>query len=202
MAAVNIYTHRYKKLTRNLYVNLTAGLRCIRSAQRHVRGAELASEQGIAEALRCRRQHQGAGGGGVPGGRLLRRHPRRRRPRLRRCGKRRSTSTYKCKLTQHPGRPDQPLIHLVIYVHVYVYALQLGGPSWRVLLGRRDSTTASLSLANSDLPAPSLDLASDTFALSCEFPTDLHILRMLCWHSLASTVPYILPCLNPKPRRR
>ena len=86
LAAVNIYTHRYKQLTRNLYVNLTAGLRCIRSAQRHVRGAELASEQGIAEALRCRRQHQGAGGGGVPGGRLLRRHPRRRRPRLRRRG--------------------------------------------------------------------------------------------------------------------
>ncbi|KAJ1292407.1 hypothetical protein BS78_02G389000 [Paspalum vaginatum] len=34
----------------------------------------------------------------------------------------------------------------------------LGGPSWRVLLGRRDSTTASLSQANSDLPAPSLNL--------------------------------------------
>ncbi|XP_062188409.1 peroxidase 2-like [Phragmites australis] len=36
----------------------------------------------------------------------------------------------------------------------------LGGPSWTVLLGRRDSTTASLSQANSDLPAPSLDLAN------------------------------------------
>ncbi|XP_020108430.1 cationic peroxidase 1-like isoform X2 [Ananas comosus] len=30
----------------------------------------------------------------------------------------------------------------------------LGGPSWTVLLGRRDSTTASLSAANSDLPSP------------------------------------------------
>ncbi|XP_054785171.1 cationic peroxidase 1-like [Prosopis cineraria] len=36
----------------------------------------------------------------------------------------------------------------------------LGGPSWTVQLGRRDSTTASLSSANSDLPAPSLDLSA------------------------------------------
>ena len=31
---------------------------------------------------------------------------------------------------------------------------QVGGPSWTVKLGRRDSTTASRSLADSDLPAP------------------------------------------------
>ena len=55
---------------------------------------------------------------------------------------------------------------MVIYVHVYVYALQLGGPSWSVLLGRRDSTTASLSLTNSNLPAPSLDLANLTAAFA------------------------------------
>ncbi|KAM0864581.1 hypothetical protein ACQ4PT_043834 [Festuca glaucescens] len=30
----------------------------------------------------------------------------------------------------------------------------LGGPSWNVPLGRRDSTTASLALANNDLPPP------------------------------------------------
>ncbi|CAN6219931.1 unnamed protein product [Urochloa humidicola] len=42
----------------------------------------------------------------------------------------------------------------------------LGGPSWRVLLGRRDSTTASMSQANSDLPAPSLDLANLTAAFA------------------------------------
>ncbi|XP_042492028.1 cationic peroxidase 1-like [Macadamia integrifolia] len=35
----------------------------------------------------------------------------------------------------------------------------LGGPSWTVQLGRRDSTTASFSLANSDIPAPSLNLS-------------------------------------------
>lgn len=34
----------------------------------------------------------------------------------------------------------------------------LGGPSWAVLLGRRDSTTASLTEANADLPPPFLKL--------------------------------------------
>ncbi|XP_066318275.1 peroxidase 70-like [Miscanthus floridulus] len=36
----------------------------------------------------------------------------------------------------------------------------LGGPSWAVPLGRRDSTTASLTLANSDLPSPASGLAT------------------------------------------
>ncbi|EEC75545.1 hypothetical protein OsI_12177 [Oryza sativa Indica Group] len=44
--------------------------------------------------------------------------------------------------------------------------VQLGGPSWTVLLGRRDSTTASASLANSDLPAPSSTLATLLAAFS------------------------------------
>ncbi|CAN6463284.1 unnamed protein product [Victoria cruziana] len=35
----------------------------------------------------------------------------------------------------------------------------LGGPSWDVPLGRRDSTTASLTLANTNLPAPTLNLS-------------------------------------------
>ncbi|CAO2839214.1 unnamed protein product [Amaranthus hypochondriacus] len=35
----------------------------------------------------------------------------------------------------------------------------LGGPSWTVLLGRRDSTTASQSAANSNIPAPTLNLS-------------------------------------------
>ncbi|XP_061368518.1 cationic peroxidase 1-like isoform X2 [Gastrolobium bilobum] len=35
----------------------------------------------------------------------------------------------------------------------------LGGPSWTVQLGRRDSTTASLSGANSELPSPNSDLS-------------------------------------------
>ncbi|XP_051130480.1 cationic peroxidase 1-like [Andrographis paniculata] len=36
----------------------------------------------------------------------------------------------------------------------------LRGPSWRVTLGRRDSTTASLSAANSQIPAPTLNLSA------------------------------------------
>ncbi|KAF8042155.1 hypothetical protein BT93_A0692 [Corymbia citriodora subsp. variegata] len=35
----------------------------------------------------------------------------------------------------------------------------LGGPSWTVPLGRRDSTTASLSAANSNIPAPTSSLS-------------------------------------------
>ncbi|GLU14938.1 hypothetical protein SLE2022_314770 [Rubroshorea leprosula] len=35
----------------------------------------------------------------------------------------------------------------------------LGGPSWTVLLGRRDSTTASQTAANSNLPSPSSSLS-------------------------------------------
>ncbi|CAI9774774.1 unnamed protein product [Fraxinus pennsylvanica] len=34
----------------------------------------------------------------------------------------------------------------------------LGGPSWEVQLGRRDSTTASESKANNDIPSPFMDL--------------------------------------------
>ncbi|XP_043705663.1 cationic peroxidase 1-like [Telopea speciosissima] len=45
-----------------------------------------------------------------------------------------------------------------------VYAL--GGPSWTVQLGRRDSTTASLSTANTDIPAPTLNLSGLITAFS------------------------------------
>ncbi|KAI4353523.1 hypothetical protein L6164_002467 [Bauhinia variegata] len=34
----------------------------------------------------------------------------------------------------------------------------LGGPSWKVMLGRRDSTTASKDTANTDIPPPFFDL--------------------------------------------
>uniref|UniRef100_A0A5B7BDA4 Peroxidase n=1 Tax=Davidia involucrata TaxID=16924 RepID=A0A5B7BDA4_DAVIN len=42
----------------------------------------------------------------------------------------------------------------------------LGGPSWSVLLGRRDSTTASLSAANSNIPGPGLSLSGLITAFS------------------------------------
>ncbi|CAL5335245.1 unnamed protein product [Camellia sinensis] len=42
----------------------------------------------------------------------------------------------------------------------------LGGPSWTVQLGRRDSTTASLSAANSNIPGPTLNLSALVTAFS------------------------------------
>ncbi|KAI6673302.1 hypothetical protein NL676_001208 [Syzygium grande] len=38
--------------------------------------------------------------------------------------------------------------------------VELGGRSWQVQLGRRDSTTASLNAANTDIPAPTLNLSA------------------------------------------
>ncbi|KAM3296753.1 hypothetical protein ACQJBY_038878 [Aegilops geniculata] len=53
--------------------------------------------------------------------------------------------------------------------------VMLGGPSWPVPLGQRDSTTASLNEANSDIPAPSLDLKGliALFAKKLLSPRDL-----------------------------
>ena len=42
------------------------------------------------------------------------------------------------------------------------FLFQLGGPTWVVNQGRRDSTTASLDAANNDIPAPTLDLSDLT----------------------------------------
>ncbi|KAK4418861.1 Cationic peroxidase 1 [Sesamum alatum] len=36
----------------------------------------------------------------------------------------------------------------------------LGGPNWEVQLGRRDSTTASIDKANTDIPSPLMDLTA------------------------------------------
>ncbi|WP_369294415.1 peroxidase family protein, partial [Klebsiella pneumoniae] len=38
--------------------------------------------------------------------------------------------------------------------------VKLGGNSWTVLLGRRDSTTASLSTTNANIPGPGSSLSS------------------------------------------
>jgi len=48
---------------------------------------------------------------------------------------------------------------------IYIYS-QSGGPGWLVPLGRRDSLTASQSLANQNLPGPSfkLDQLKSAFA--------------------------------------
>ncbi|CAL5084684.1 unnamed protein product [Urochloa decumbens] len=51
----------------------------------------------------------------------------------------------------------------------------LGGPSWTMLLGRRDSATASLSLANTDIPAPNSSLSQLIAAFNKKIlnPTDM-----------------------------
>ncbi|GMH12134.1 hypothetical protein Nepgr_013975 [Nepenthes gracilis] len=51
----------------------------------------------------------------------------------------------------------------------------LGGPSWTVSVGRRDSTTASLAAANADLPPPSanLDTLISIFAANGLSATDM-----------------------------
>ncbi len=46
----------------------------------------------------------------------------------------------------------------IILVLKIVFDEQLGGPTWEVPLGRRDSTTASRTKANNDIPPPTLDL--------------------------------------------
>ena len=40
--------------------------------------------------------------------------------------------------------------------------MQLGGPNWDVKVGRRDSTTASFSGANNNIPPPTSGLANLT----------------------------------------
>jgi len=48
--------------------------------------------------------------------------------------------------------------YLIVFVHLWMS--QVGGPSYAVKLGRRDSTTASRTLANAELPAFSESLES------------------------------------------
>ncbi|XP_020598646.1 peroxidase P7-like [Phalaenopsis equestris] len=53
--------------------------------------------------------------------------------------------------------------------------MQLGGPSWNVALGRRDSMTASQSAANSNLPSPASSLSTlvSSFAAKNLSPRDM-----------------------------
>ncbi|KAK1265551.1 Cationic peroxidase 1 [Acorus gramineus] len=60
----------------------------------------------------------------------------------------------------------------------------LGGPSWTVQLGRRDSTTASLSGANSDLPAPTLDLSALISAFSKKGLTTTEMIALSGAHTI------------------
>ncbi len=43
---------------------------------------------------------------------------------------------------------------LYILIYIKIYNMQSGGPSWNVLLGRRDSLTANQAGANTSIPSP------------------------------------------------
>ena len=61
-------------------------------------------------------------------------------------------------------------------------SLQAGGPSWDVLLGRRDGTTANRTGANTSLPTPfeALDILTEKFSDVSLNTTDLVALSGNC----------------------
>ncbi|KAL4386176.1 hypothetical protein GQ457_09G013070 [Hibiscus cannabinus] len=63
----------------------------------------------------------------------------------------------KAEVDQICGRPVVSCAD-ILAVAARDSVVALGGPSWQVQLGRRDSTTASRAQADTDLPSPFLDL--------------------------------------------
>ncbi|KAL4590944.1 hypothetical protein LXL04_003891 [Taraxacum kok-saghyz] len=57
---------------------------------------------------------------------------------------------------------------------------ELGGQTWNLVLGRRDSTTASFNDANSELPAPFLDLPQliSVFGNKGFSPQDMGLMKL------------------------
>ncbi|KAL5808968.1 hypothetical protein ACOSQ3_029659 [Xanthoceras sorbifolium] len=60
----------------------------------------------------------------------------------------------------------------------------LGGPSWTVQLGRRDSTTASQTAANNNIPGPTLDLSALITAFSNKGFTAKEMVALSGSHSI------------------
>ncbi|KAL8531879.1 hypothetical protein ACS0TY_008470 [Phlomoides rotata] len=69
-------------------------------------------------------------------------------------------------------------------------AVAVGATSWNVRLGRRDSTTASRSQANSDLPPPTATLAALTLAFSNKGLTPAEMV------ALSGELHNIIKCIN------
>ncbi|XP_052175458.1 peroxidase 22.3-like [Diospyros lotus] len=63
----------------------------------------------------------------------------------------------KAKVDQACGKPVVSCAD-ILAVAARDSVVALGGPTWQVQLGRRDSTTASRTKANTDIPSPFLDL--------------------------------------------
>ncbi|GAB4860217.1 NAD(+) salvage pathway protein [Ancistrocladus abbreviatus] len=66
----------------------------------------------------------------------------------------------------------------------------LGGPSWTVQLGRRDSTTASLTAATSDIPSPALDLSGLLSAFSNKGFTPKEMVALSGAHTIGQAQMY------------
>ncbi|TMW87735.1 hypothetical protein EJD97_019543 [Solanum chilense] len=65
--------------------------------------------------------------------------------------------------------------------------VKLGGPSWTVLLGRRDSTTANLSAANNNLPGPTLNLSALISSFSNKGLTTREMVALSGSHTIGQT---------------
>ena len=68
----------------------------------------------------------------------------------------------------------------VIFIIFFVF-IELGGTNWTVQLGKRDSTTASLSAAISNIPAPTLNLSGLLSAFSNKGFTANDLVALLGW---------------------
>jgi len=62
--------------------------------------------------------------------------------------------------------------------------VELGGPTWTVLLGRRDSTTASLSAANTNLPSPASSLSTLISAFQAQGLSTKDLVALSGGHSI------------------
>ncbi|KAL5680651.1 hypothetical protein ACJX0J_007036, partial [Zea mays] len=72
---------------------------------------------------------------------------------------------------------------------------QLGGPSWAVPLGRRDATTASASLANSDLPGPTSSLNGLLNAFSNKGLSSTDMVALSGTHMCYYASPFPASCI-------
>ena len=75
------------------------------------------------------------------------------------------------------------------------FIFQLGGPTWVVQLGRRDSTTASLDTANNDIPAPTLDLGDLTKSFSNKGLSATDMIALSGTVYVNGTFWYIIPSI-------
>jgi len=74
--------------------------------------------------------------------------------------------------------------------------MQLGGPSWDVKVGRRDSTTASFRGANNNIPPPTSGLANLTSLFAAQGLSQKDMV------ALSGTYVYVIIYILPTKRKR